>query len=262
MLAPERHALILQHLQSHGSASLATLMELTGASGSTLRRDLRELSTRDGALRRTHGGVVSNLLDTATYEPPSQVAQHLHAEEKRAIGRAAAELIDEGQSVVFDSGSTVVEAARAVVGRGLGIIAITNDLTVAQILNGSARVRLIVTGGTVRHGSNTLHGFPGHVLLQEIQADVMLLGAHAISDEGLSESSIEIAEMKRRMMAAARRVILLADASKFGRRAFARICGLHEIHTLVSDKQPPEFILESMRESGAQFVMADQELFS
>jgi DeoR family transcriptional regulator of aga operon len=260
LLAPERHALILQHLQHNDGASLDVLARLTGTSQSTIRRDLLELSARNDQVRRTHGGVVSGRLESSTYEPPVQVAEQLHSEAKRCIGEAAAELVCDGQCVMFDSGSTVMEAARAVVKRGISMTAITNDLAIAQILNAAPQVRVIVTGGTARPRSNTLYGPPGEALLLTVHVDLLFLGVHAVSDAGLTESSMEIAEMKRRMIAASRQVVLLADESKFGRRAFARIGGLDEIDLIVTDRPPAAALAQVLTEHGVAIRLAPQDL--
>ncbi|MBV7484219.1 DeoR/GlpR family DNA-binding transcription regulator [Bordetella sp. BOR01] len=252
MLAPQRHALILDHLRGNGSASLATLTRLTGASESTIRRDLLELSTRSGSVRRIHGGVISARLESSTYEPPAQVAEQLHPEAKQRIGEAAAGLILDGQSVMFDSSSTVMEAARAAVRRGLAITSITNDLATAQVLNTSAAGCVIVTGGTVRPNSNTLYGPPCESLLRSVYVDLLFLGVHAVSDTGVTESSIEIADIKRHMIATAKRVVLLADQSKFGRRSFTQICGLEKIHMLVTDATSEQCEALGLQERGIE----------
>jgi DeoR family transcriptional regulator of aga operon len=256
LLAPERHALILQYLRDNDVASLTVLTRLTGSSESTIRRDLLELSARNDAIRRTHGGAVSGRLESSTYEPPAKVAEQINVQAKRQIGQAAAELIGEGQCVMFDSGTTVMEAARAAVRRGIAMTAVTNDLAIAQMLNAAPQVRVIVTGGTARPHSNTLYGSPGETLLRTVHVDLLFLGVHAVSETGLTESSMEIAEMKRRMIDAAGMVVLLADESKFGRRAFARICDLKDIHAIMTDAAPPAPLADSLRELGIPVHLA------
>jgi len=254
MLAPQRHALILDHLRGNGSASLATLTRLTGASESTIRRDLLELSQRSGSVRRIHGGVISARLESSTYEPPAQVAEQLHPQAKQRIGAAAAGLILDGQSVMFDSSSTVMEAARAAVRRGLAITAITNDLATAQVLNTSAAGCVIVTGGTVRPDTNTLYGPSCESLLRSVYVDLLFLGVHAVSGTGATESSIEIADIKRHMIATAKRVVLLADQSKFGRSSFTQICGLEDIDALVTDATPEQCEALGLQERGMEIL--------
>ena len=256
LLVPERHALILEHLESNESASLATLVRLTGSSESTIRRDLMELAAAGRGWKRTHGGIVSDRISSSTYEPPTQVATHLRAGEKQRIGAAAAALAASGQSVLFDSGTTVMEAARATVRRGIALSALTNDLAIAQVLASAPTIDVIVTGGQVRPNSNTLHGPPGEALLQSVCVDLLLLGAHAIDSTGITESSMPIAEMKKRMMAAARRTVLLVDRSKFGQRSFARIAGLDGIDAVVTDAEPSRDLRDALRDAGVELIVA------
>jgi DeoR family transcriptional regulator of aga operon len=255
LLAPERHALILNHLRDSGTASLATLMGLTGASESTIRRDLLELSARSGNVRRIHGGVISTRLESSTYEPPTQVAEQLNAEAKQRIGEAAAALILDGQSVMYDSSSTVMEAARATVRNGLAVTAITNDLGIGQVLNTASSGSVIVTGGTVRPNSNTLYGPACEALLRGIHVDLLLLGAHAVSSIGLTESAMEIAEIKRHMIGTAKRVVLLVDKSKFGRRSFAHICALDRIDMVITDADAEACAQHGLGELGIDIRM-------
>lgn len=255
LLVPERHALILEHLESHESASLATLVRLTGSSESTIRRDLQELAAAGRGWKRTHGGIVSDRMSSSTYEPPTQVAALLHTENKQRIGAAAAALAAPGQSVLFDSGTTVMEAAKAIVRRGIELSAITNDVAIAQVLATGRDIDVLVTGGQVRPNSNTLHGSPGESLLQTMCVDLLLLGAHALDAEGITESSLPIAEMKKRMLAAARRTVLLLDSSKFGQRSFVRIAGLAGIHAVVTDAEPDQDLQEALREAGVELMV-------
>lgn len=252
MLAPQRHAIILEHLRGSGSASLATLVDLTGASESTIRRDLLALSSHSGNVRRIHGGAVSARPESSIYEPPSQVAEHLNTQAKQRIGDAAAKLMLDGQSVIFDSSSTVMAAARAAIKRGLSITAITNDLAIAQVLNTSAAGSVIVSGGTLRSNTNTMYGPVCESLLREIHVDLLFLGAHAVSETGLSESSMEIADIKRHMISTAKRVVLLADQSKFGRRSFAHICGLRDLDMMITDATAAQCAEYGLQETGVQ----------
>jgi DeoR family transcriptional regulator of aga operon len=234
LIPAARQALILDHVRGRGIAAIAELADAIGVSLSTVRRDLADLAAQ-GLLRRTHGGAVALAAAQTTFEPAPAIAQHQHAEAKRAIGRAAASLIEDGQSVVFDSSSTVLEAARAVVARGAAITAVTNDLRIAAVLAEQPRIRLIVPGGTLRPGSYTLVGEPGASFARALAADLALLGAHAVSGATVSETSIEVATIKQAMVASARRVAVLADASKFGAVAFCTVLRLGSDHLVITD---------------------------
>jgi DeoR family transcriptional regulator of aga operon len=234
LIPAARQARILDHLSSRGVVAIAELARAVGVSASTVRRDLDDLAA-SGQLRRTHGGAVALGTARTTFEPAPSIAQHAHSVAKRAIGEAAAALVEAGQSVVFDSSSTVLEAARGVVARGLAITAVTNDLRIAAVLAEAPRIRVIVPGGTLRPGSHTLIGEPGASFARGLAADLAFLGAHAIAEGTISETSIEVAGIKQAMAAGARRLAVLADASKFGAVAFCKVLALSAGDLVITD---------------------------
>jgi DeoR family transcriptional regulator of aga operon len=234
LIPAQRHARILQVLQGVGAASVQELADTTGASLSTLRRDLETLEEA-GFVERSFGGARLRSRAMATLEPGQAVATHIRHDEKAAIGIAAAEAIEAHQAVIFDSSSTVLEAARAVASRGIPLTAITNDLTIAQAAAASSAVKVVVIGGVLRAGSATLYGTPGEEFLSGISADVALVGAHAVTVDGLSEATLEITPIKKAMLRAARSVRVLADHTKFRDNSVFRICGLDAVHEIVTD---------------------------
>lgn len=253
-LPVQRQALILDYIRQHGAGSIHDLAKAIGSSVSTIRRDLERLEARR-ALTRARGGAVVPAEPDATFEPAADLAAQLARAEKRMIGAAAAEMLAEGESVIFDSGSTVLCAAQAVLARAMALTAVTNDLGIAQILAQSEAIRVIVAGGTIRHGSLSLTGEPGRDFLAGLHADTLLLGTHTISGTVITDTSIEIAAMKRAMIKAVRRVVLLADSSKFQRPAFATICGLDEIDVLVTDDGADPSALAAARDQGVAVTL-------
>lgn len=234
MLPAQRHALILETLRDQGAASIQTLSERLSASASTVRRDLEYL-TEQGYLERTHGGAVIRRTPDARFEPEPSIAAETARAQKEAIAAEAAERVVEGQSVLFDASSTVHAAARRIVERGIPLTAVTNDLRCATILMASDRIHTIVTGGAVRPGTATLVGEPGRGFLGQIQADVAFIGVHTISPPVFTETSMEVAATKRRMIASARHTIVLADSSKFGSRSFCEICPIDSVDEIITD---------------------------
>ena len=249
-----RRALILDHIRQHGSASIQALSEAIGISGSTVRRDLGELELK-GYLHRTHGGAILQRTQQSTFEPEPAVAAGLAMAQKEAIGYRAAALLKPGESVIFDSGSTVAAAAAALVERVIPVTAVTNDLSIAQLLSRSTQVKLVVAGGTVRPGTSTIVGEPGQEFFKTIHADVAFIGTHAVSADGLTETSLEVAAMKRALIAAARRVVLLADSSKFQPPAFCRICAIEQIHELITDDGADADALDDLRARGLEVTI-------
>lgn len=237
MIAAQRLAHIREVLQDQGAATIHQLSDRVGASFSTIRRDL-ELLAREGLVERTHGGATLRRaapIGSLAAEVPEGPA----LEAKIAIGCAAAEEIEDGQSVIFDSGLTVLRAARHVVEKRLHLTAVTNSIKTAAVLAQSERIRLIVVGGTLRTGTFTLVGEPGLSLLERMRADIALLNTPAVYDGHMAHRDMEIGAMAARMMAAAQRRVLLADSWKFGRTAFYRICPLTDFELVITDAGIP-----------------------
>jgi DeoR family transcriptional regulator, aga operon transcriptional repressor len=234
MIAAQRRGLILDQVRRKGGVSIGDLADSVGVSLSSVRRDLDYL-TREGYLLRSHGGALLAEVRRATFEPEREIGLHVAQRAKLAIGRRAAELVETGQSVIFDSSSTVLAAARAVVGRGLRITACTNDVATAAELARSDSIQVVVLGGSIRQGSFTLVGEPGQAFLDRLHADIALIGIHSLARQRLTETSLEVAGMKQRMIESAAHVVVLADSSKFAHVAFCDVCPLTRVHTVVTD---------------------------
>jgi DeoR family transcriptional regulator of aga operon len=246
LLPAQRRARIVAFLQAHGAVTLKQLAQALDASVSTLRRDLDELEA-DGVLDRAHGGAYLRQQPYATFEPEAAAAAELSPREKAAIGAAAAARLQPGQSVIFDSGTTTLAAARAVVARGLPLVAITNDLGIAQVLGGGGKIQVHVLGGQLRPGSNTLVGDSVLARTADLRADVLLLGVHAVTDGVLSETAPEVAAVKQAFLGAAGACWLLVDGSKFRPRAFMRVCDMAAVDEMFTDAPPPAAEAERMR---------------
>lgn len=249
MIPAQRRAIVLDHIRARGAASVQELSEAIGISISTVRRDLEHLEER-GYLERSHGGALIQNHTRSTFEPEAAITAEFDRPEKAAIGLAAAATLRSGESVIFDSGSTVLAAAQAAIDRGLALTAVSNDLGIGQVLAASPKMRVVILGGTVRSGSLTMVGDPGHGFLGNLSADVAFIGTHAISSGVLTETSIEAAAMKRAMIAAARRVVLLADATKFQSAAFCRICGIDAVHEVITDDRADPDAVARLRDAG------------
>ncbi len=210
LLPALRRQRIAEFLHHHGAVTLQQLTDALRVSLSTLRRDLDALA-EEGVVERTHGGAILRHLQYSTFEPNISAARDLSPREKHFVGVAAAESLVPGQSVIFDSGSTVLEAARAVVARKIPLVAVTNDIEIAQVLNSGSLIQVHVLGGQLRPGSNTLVGEPVQNAAKLIRADVLFFGAHAVTDNVVSETSPEVAAVKRSLMRSATSCRLLVD---------------------------------------------------
>jgi len=259
LLPALRRQRIAEFLHHHGAVTLQQLADALHVSMSTLRRDLDTLA-EEGVVERTHGGAILRHLQYSTFEPNITAARDLSPREKRVVGMAAAESLVPGQSVIFDSGSTVLEAARAVVARKIPIVAATNDIEIAQILNSSSLIQVHVFGGQLRPGSNTLVGEQVQNAAQLIRADVLFFGAHAVTDNVVSETSPEVAAVKRSLMKSATSCRLLVDSSKFRPRVFMTVCDMAEIAEVITDENAPLEELERIRSAGVKLVIAKNAL--
>src|SRR5918997_1975154 len=237
----QRRAEIRALLGLRGSASISEISDALGVSGSTVRRDLDELD-RDGVVRRSHGGAVT--VEGTAFEHRFEDRRRHNPGEKKRIGDFAATLLEPGQSVVFDSSSTVLAAAEALGRRNLAVAAVTNDVGVASVLAEASGVSVVIPGGEVRDGSFTLLGSYAQTFLNALHVDVAFVGVHALTGDVLSESSLDAVEAKRAMMRAAHRVVLLADHSKFRPPSFFEVARLDGVDDLVTDDATPPEALE------------------
>jgi len=229
----QRSAVILKEIETRGSVSVAELSTRLGVSEMTIRRDLVDLE-KAGFVRRVHGGAVSSR--GRSYEPSLVVRSNENRAAKEAIGQRAASLVAGGDSIAIDSGTTALELARNLVGRH-NLTVVTPSLLVADVLSGQRDIKLVLTGGIVRSGEGSLVGDLAQQAWQGLFVDRLFLGVGAVDAEtGLSEYNWDDALVKRAMIHSAKEVIVLADASKFGRVAFAKIDALSAVHQIVTDQ--------------------------
>jgi DeoR family transcriptional regulator of aga operon len=234
LLPAQRRQRIVEFLRAHGAVTLSQLEHALAVSQSTLRRDLDALAV-EGIVERMHGGAVLRQQGYSAFEPDAVSAKELSPAEKRAVGIAAANALEPHQSVIFDSGTTVLEAARAVVARSIPLSAVTNDLAIALVLGTAKDIHVHILGGQLRPGFTTVIGHSVIEAAAAIRADVLLCGAHAVCESVISETSAEIAAVKRAFIQAARQKRLLVDASKFRAAAFMRVAPLQSFDEVVTD---------------------------
>jgi DeoR family transcriptional regulator, aga operon transcriptional repressor len=254
LLPVQRRQRIVEFLQRHGAVTLQQLEQALRVSLSTLRRDLDALAA-EGLVDRAHGGAVLRHQEYSTFEPDHAAAAELSPREKRAIGEAAAAALTARQSVIFDSGSTVLEAARAAVRRGIPLTAVTNDLAIAQALGSGSLIQVHVLGGILRPGSNTLTGDALIESARAFNADVLLLGAHALSGGAISETAPEVAAVKKALMRAARVRRLLVDSSKFRPPTFMRVAAVKDFAEIITDAGAPKDDVEQLRAAGVRVTI-------
>lgn len=234
ILPAKRRALILDHLRSNGLTAIGELAAALGGSQSTIRRDLEHL-VEGGYLQRTHGGAVLLPHARATFEREPSINAQMRYAQKAAIGRAAAMMLESGESVVFDGSSTVLEAVRAASRREIQLTTITNSIDMAAVCSDVPSWRVIMPGGTIRAGTRLLVGDVGRTFFEDVHVDVCMTGALAVTNGILTDASLEVAAVKRAMLRSARRRILLVDSSKFTTPAFCKFGDLSSFDHVVTD---------------------------
>ncbi|MFC0069539.1 DeoR/GlpR family DNA-binding transcription regulator [Umezawaea endophytica] len=243
----KRHELILQSLRHGERVTVATLAELIGCSEMTVRRDLDTLE-RDDLLRRVRGAAVGMLTSEET--PYAARGKH-RLDVKRRIALGVAELIDDGESIVVDGGTTTLEAARLLVDRRLTVLPL--NLHVANALKGADRVRLVMPGGDMRPGELSFIGPLTEYAFQVMRFDTMVLGSCGLSvRNGISSHDLQEGAVKKAAVTASARVIAAVDSSKFGRTAFGRVCPIEAIDVLVTDEDAPSDEVAALRAAGVE----------
>ncbi len=252
--ASGRHEHIVGLLQQAGRVSVMTLATTLGVSVVTIRNDL-DLLERQGVLRRMRGGAVA--VRTARFERPAHLAGESFSDEKMRIAGVAASLIRDGETIIIDAGSTMVALARALPRTLNDVAVVTNALDVALELEEHPGIKVVVTGGTVRGRQRSLIAPFATLLLGQVNADVAFVSCAGIDPEkGFTNSNWEEAEVKHAMLAAAGRVIVLADHSKFGHVGSARIAGLERADVLVSDSGLDPEAARVLESKGLRLILA------
>jgi DeoR/GlpR family transcriptional regulator of sugar metabolism len=253
MMAEERRTQILQIVRTEGRARVNELANRFSSSAVTIRNDLNELHQR-GLVLRSHGGAV--LPDTILRESPVHERLKTHAEEKRRIGAIAATLINDGETIILDSGTTTLEIARQIKNKQ-GLQVITNGVNIAAELLDARDVQTFIVGGTLRGDSASVVGRSTEEMFEQFAADKLFLsGAGCDPDFGVSGANLEETMVNRAMVRIAREIILVSDASKFSKRGMVRIAPFSEIDTVISDTGLREEIQEKVRGLGCNLMLA------
>jgi len=253
LLGEERRFRIREILSRERTVTAAELIKTLGVTAATIRRDLEALE-KEGALVRSHGGAV--LPDTILRESPVHERLKTHAEEKRRIGAIAATLINDGETIILDSGTTTLEIARQIKNKQ-GLQVITNGVNIAAELLDARDVQTFIVGGTLRVDSASIVGRSTEEMFEQFSADKLFLsGAGCDPDFGVSGANLEETMVNRAMLRIAREIILVADASKFSKRSMVRIAPFSEIDTVISDTGLREEMQEKVRGLGCNLILA------
>lgn len=231
MLQVDRQEKLLEYLNANGRATVDELEHILNVSKATVRRDIDELDSRK-LLYKTYGGVIS-LYNTLSGEIPSDEKSSRCIEEKRRIGKEAVGMVEDGDIIILDSGTTTLEIARNLGNKTVTVI--TNDLKIATELARFPRVTLYMVGGLVEHDVSVTLGHVALQFLNTIKVNKTFLGVDAINPEkGVTDRAMADVPIKQAMAASGHELIIVADHTKIGQELFAAVGLLDQIQKMVT----------------------------
>ena len=248
----ERHQYILNKLQKDGNLNVVQLCKELKVSTVTIRKDLKLLEEKS-LLFRTHGGATMN--NPYIVDRPVKVKEKIQSNEKIKIGEAAATLIENHDSVIIASGTTVLALAKAIQPKE-GLTIITSALNVAFELMKFPSIEVIQLGGLVRKSSSSVMGNYAENILDDFFCTKLFLGVDGIDlDFGLTTTSAMEAHLNKQMIRISQKTIVLADSTKFGRRGFGKICGLDEIDMIITDSGVSPQMVQNLEALGITVII-------
>ena len=243
-----RHDTIRRAVEINGRVSIADLRDRLGVSDVTIREDLKYLESR-GVLTRVRGGAMVSR--NGVMEMSLEETSTTNHAEKMAIAAHAAATVEDGQTIIIDVGSTTTEMARALSPELTRVVAITNGLNIALILESLPGVSVIVTGGTLRPLQHSLVAPMGTLLLDQLKADVAFLGCNGVDPtRGFTNSNIAEAEIKQAMVRSAEKTVFMADHDKIGRVASAFVTDISGADLLITDVGADTSVLSNLEGDG------------
>lgn len=254
----ERRAIILQQIAQKNSVTINELKELFNISEVTLRKDLNAMHSAK-LLIRTRGGAMK-IPDTAKgFDVPISTKKYDNVREKEGIGKLAATLINDGETILLDSGTTTLEIARNL-HRFKNLTIVTNAMNIAFELQKYERFTVILLGGHIRPTSLSTVGPIAEANIKSLFCDKLFLGVDSFSiTSGVSTPNMEEANLNQTMISMAKEVIAVFDYSKCQKRSFAHICNLEDLDAIVSDRKFPPKLKPEIKKAGVQLYIANLE---
>ncbi|MBR5117609.1 MAG: DeoR/GlpR transcriptional regulator [Muribaculaceae bacterium] len=254
MLKKKRQEQILEVLLKEESITVAELAELLDVSQVTIRKDLTELE-QASKLYRSHGKAI--IINPFTFNRSVNEKEKIAVEQKEAIGREAAKLIDKDDSIIIASGTTVHALARNIRPKHR-LTVVSASLPASDILSQDENNDIIQLGGMVRHSSLSVVGQYSKQILENCSFSKLFLGVDGIDfDFGFTTTDMREAELNQQMMRAAQKVIVLADSSKFGKRGFAKIGNIDDIDLIITDTGVSPHVISQINDHGINLIIAE-----
>jgi DeoR family fructose operon transcriptional repressor len=255
MYAEERRIKILELLAEDKKVTVHKLAHLLNVTGATIRSDLRTLE-KASALTRTHGGAI--LATKTRFELDMQQRKVKFLLEKQKIAQAALACIEDGDTLVLDTGTTTMELARLLNQRHRLTVA-TNDILIARVLEKAGSVEIVLLGGIVRKGFHCTTNFSINHNVPALTVDKAFMGTNSYSLlHGATTPDIQQAEAKKDMMTMCSKIFLLCDSSKLGKVSFAQFAGPADIQTLITDRID-QADCRKLQKSGVEVIIAGQK---
>ena len=251
MRLQKRQNEILASVKSRGACSIVELAAQLNVSDETIRRNIKPL-VRQGLVEKVHGGIVIN--QNQQPEPPFEKRMNERVEEKMLISALVAEIINNGDSIMLDTGSTTAYVARALSNhRDLSVV--TNCTEIARTLAREPSNRVHLCGGALRADDWATFGSAAIEFVRQFHVDYAVLSIGGITDAGnLMDYHLEEAEFSRAVIRQARKTIVVADHSKFGNQNFVRVCDFDEVDMLVVDRLPPAKFINALGDAGVSLI--------
>jgi DeoR/GlpR family transcriptional regulator of sugar metabolism len=251
VLVEERRQRVLELVTRQGFVGLADLAAEIQVSESTIRRDL-DYWHQQGVLKRTHGGAI--YVGDGWGLPALEERTAAQLDEKRAVARAAAARIQDGDCVLLDGGTTTLEVARLLVGRPLQIV--TNSLPIANLFASNRETDLVMLGGYVYPKTGVALGPLTVRMMEDIHVHQTIMSVGGITAKGLFNSNLLLVETERRMMRCADEAVVVADHTKIGRQALAFLCELAAVDTLIVDAGITDEQRRLVEDAGPRLLVA------
>lgn len=250
---PPRQTDIIELTHKTGRVNVEQLALHFNVTSQTIRKDLNDLCDR-GLLQRVHGGAV---LSSSVVNYGYKARRELAAIEKRSIGLKAASLITDNCSLFINIGTTTEQVAKGLRGKN-GVLAISNNINVINILYGDPGIDTIVAGGLVRHSDGGIVGEAAVDFIRQFKVDFAIIGASAIDEDGsLLDYDYREVKVAKAIIENSRHTILVADSMKYERTAPVRIAHLSQMNTFVTDKKPSQRLIQVCRESDVEILLSE-----
>jgi DeoR/GlpR family transcriptional regulator of sugar metabolism len=260
MLDIERRQKMVAFIEQNDGATVGELSRRYSVSEATVRRDLIQLS-KDGLVERGHGGAAPRRLRRSQGLPELQVLERegLRVSEKRAMGRAAARYVEDGDVILINGGTTTAEMV-PFLGATRDLTVITNGLNIASLLAPLTNIKTVITGGVLRNSELSMLGALTEDALHNLRADKLFMSSPAVHvDYGFSADDMLEVESDRNMMASAKEIIVLADHTKFGNVAMMRVAPIERVRRIITDSGTSEEVVAACEEQGVEVEVVSTE---